>query len=218
MQTVADGQEQAGVSVHDRHRPLPSTWLILRVWFGLGLQSFGGGTATLYLIRRAVVEHYGWLSDDEFTRSWAVCQIAPGINLIGLTILIGWRLARVRGLLLALLGLLGPSVSITVLMTALYTRVQGLGLVQAGVRGIIPAAAGLGLLLAQQMARPLLRDSRQEGYASLAVSIVLLLSSMVVASLTAVSIIWVIWGAGVVGAVTHWYHHGAARRRRERTV
>ena len=214
MQSVPDGQQPVGVSIDEPHRPLPSTWLILRIWLGLGLQSFGGGTATLYLIRRAVVERYGWLSDDEFTRSWAVCQIAPGINLVGLTILIGWRLGRVRGLLLALLGLLGPSVSITVLMTAIYTRIQGLGLVQAGVRGIIPAAAGLGLLLAQQMARPLLRDSRHEGYASLAVSLVLLLGSVAVASLTNVSIIWVLWGAGAIGAITHWYWHAASRRRR----
>jgi chromate transporter len=218
MQTVPDDQQQAGVSVDNPQYSSPSTWLMLRVWLGLGLQSFGGGTATLYLIRRAVVERYGWLSDDEFTRSWAVCQIAPGINLVGLTILIGWRLARVRGLLLALLGLLGPSVSITVLMTAVYTRVQGLGLVQAGVRGIIPAAAGLGLLLAQQMARPLLRDSWHEGRASLAVSVVLLLGSVAVASLTTVSVIWVIWGAGALGAVFHWYRHGAARRRQGRTA
>ena len=217
MQPVPDGQQRS-IPVHDPHQPFASSWLILRVWLGLGLQSFGGGTATLYLIRRAVVERYGWLSDDEFTRSWAVCQIAPGINLVGLTILIGWRLARVRGLLLALLGLLGPSVSITVLMTALYTRVQGLGLVQAGLRGIIPAAAGLGLLLAQQMARPLLRDSRNEGRASLAVSIVLLLGSIAVASLTNASIIWVIWGAGAVGAIAHWYWHAASRRRWGPTV
>jgi chromate transport protein ChrA len=117
-----------------------------------------------------------------------------------------------------LAGLLAPSVSITVLMTALYARVQSLALVQAGVRGIIPAAAGRGLLLALQMARPLIRDSRYEGRPSLAVSIVLLLGSVGVASRTNVSIIWVIWGAGALGAITHWYRHGAATRGRGRAA
>ena len=39
----------------------PALWLFLRVWLSLGLQSFGGGAATLTLIRRAVVERHHWL-------------------------------------------------------------------------------------------------------------------------------------------------------------
>ena len=53
----------------------------LRAWLSIGIQSFGGGAATLYLIRRTAVERHGWLSNEEFTRDWGICQIAPGINL-----------------------------------------------------------------------------------------------------------------------------------------
>src|SRR5438105_7826591 len=95
----------------------PSPRLFLRVWLGLGLQSFGGGAATLTLIRRAAVEQYGWLSEAEFTRAWALVQIAPGINLLALTILIGRRTLGAKGIALALLGLLLPSVTVTVLLT-----------------------------------------------------------------------------------------------------
>jgi len=35
------------------------------------------------------VEERGWVEEEEFARFWALCQIAPGINLIALTILIG---------------------------------------------------------------------------------------------------------------------------------
>ncbi len=196
------GQAPAAARARDL-RPSPSTWLLLRIWFVLGLQSFGGGAATLYLIRRAVVERHGWLSDDEFTRSWAVCQIAPGINLLGLTILIGWRLRRGGGIVAALAGLLLPSVVVTVVMTALYARLENLALVRAAVRGIVPATVGLGVLLALQMARPLLRDSRRESRASLAVSVALLLGSLAIAALTRVSVVWIIWIAGALGAVAH---------------
>ena len=190
--------------------PRPSAWRVLWIWSALGLQSFGGGAATLYLIRRAVVDQQRWLSADEFTRSWAVCQIAPGINLIGLTILVGWHVGRVRGVLLALTGLLVPSVILTILLTALYARIQALGVVQAGMNGLIPASVGLGLLLAVQMVRPLLRDSHVEGRLSLAVSVALLLGSTALATFTEISVIWLIWGAGLIGAAIGWRQGRAA--------
>src|SRR5579872_5446806 len=96
-----------------------SSLLILRVWLAVGIQSFGGGAATLALMRRAVVDQHHWLTDELFTRDWAICQVTPGINLIAITILIGRRIASARGILLALIGLLFPSVSITILLTAL---------------------------------------------------------------------------------------------------
>jgi chromate transporter len=214
MHSVPDGglqPAQAAPLEHGLKRPALSAWMLLRVWFGLGLQSFGGGTATLYLIRRAVVERYGWLSEDEFTRSWAVCQIAPGINLVGLTILIGWRLAGVRGIVATLTGLLLPSVTITVLMTALYAGLQNLAVVRAALRGVVPATAGLGLLLALQMARPLLRQSRSEGRVSLSFSVTLLAGSAAFVALTQLSVITIVWGAGAAGALFHWRRHVASR-------
>lgn len=192
----------------------PSAWRVLWIWSALGLQSFGGGAATLYLIRRAVVDQQRWLSADEFTRSWAVCQIAPGINLLGLTILVGWHVGRVRGVLLALAGLLIPSVVLTILLTALYAQIQALGWVQAGMNGLIPATVGLGLLLAAQMARPLLRESQREGRLSLALSVALLLGSAALAAFTTISVLWLIWGAGLIGAVLSWRRAVDAGRRR----
>jgi chromate transporter len=183
-----------------------SSWLLLRVWLSLGVQSFGGGTATLFLIRQAVVERYRWKSEEDFTRSWGVSQIAPGINLLGLTILIGWRLARSRGIALALFGLLAPSVTITLLMAALYRRIQGLEVVHAAVNGIIPATVGLSFLLAIRLARPLMQASRREGTPSLAMSIGLLAGSAALVALTRLPVVGILWGAGMAAGLFHWWY------------
>ena len=82
----------------------PSLGLIFRVWFTLGIQSFGGGTATLALIQRAIVEKHRWITMEEFTRFWALCQIAPGINLFALTLLIGRKAGGALGVLVAVTG------------------------------------------------------------------------------------------------------------------
>src|SRR5215467_11767039 len=99
--------------------PRPSPWRLFWIWTVIGAQSFGGGSATLYLIRRVAVDRYRWLTDDDFTRYWGICQIAPGINILGLVVLIGWRDAGAPGALLSLGGLLLPSAAITVSLTSI---------------------------------------------------------------------------------------------------
>src|SRR6266850_8604768 len=143
-----------------------SPWRLLWIWTVIGAQSFGGGSATLYLMRRVAVERHGWLTDDEFTRYWGICQIAPGINILGLVILIGWRVAGALGATLSLTGLLLPSATITIGLTSIYASIRDTAMVRAAIAGVIPATVGLGSLLSFMMVRPLLNDARREGRAS----------------------------------------------------
>jgi chromate transporter len=193
----------------------PTRREIFRVWLALGAQSFGGGSATLALIRRAMIDQKGWLTDAEFVRDWALCQVTPGINLLGITILIGRRLGGAAGIALALTGLLLPSVSITVLITACYAHFQGLAAVKSAVRGIIPATVGLGLLTAYQMGLPLLAVSRREGRITLLVGVFLLLGSALIAALWMPPVVGVLCTAGAVGAFTFWIRE--VRRRRKKS-
>src|SRR4029450_12257049 len=112
---------------------------LLSIWLSIGLQSFGGGAATLYLIRRAAVEQHAWLTDEEFAHYWGICQIAPGINILGLVILIGWRVAGALGVAMALGGLLLPSAAITVALTAVYSSIKQASIVRAALSGVVPA-------------------------------------------------------------------------------
>ena len=192
------------------HRVSP--WTLFVTWLSLGAHSWGGGAATLLMIRREVVERRGWMSGEEFTRSWSICQVAPGINLLGLTTLIGWRVGRVWGVLVALLGLLLPSVAITALLTAIYAAVREQPAVQAALRGVVPATVGLGLLLTWQLVVPLVRQARRESRANLLVTLALLAGSTLVASLWQPPVIAILLGAGALGALYSWL---SARRRRE---
>lgn len=187
-------------------------WRLLWIWTVVGAQSFGGGSATLYLIRRVAVERHAWLTDDEFTRYWGICQIAPGINILGLVILIGWRVAGALGAVLALSGLLVPSAAITVALTAAYTSIREVPLVRAAIAGVIPASVGLGILLAYTMVRPLLNAARREGNTSTIVAAVILVGSVVAALMARAPAVAILWGAGGFSALAQW--HEAARQRR----
>ena len=190
---------------------------LLRVWLTLGAQSFGGGVATLALIRQASVERYGWLTEAEFARDWALVQIAPGINLIAMTILIGKRAAGGRGIVLCLAGLLLPSALITVLLTAGYAHIQRLPLMQSALRGIVPATVGIGLVTAAQMARPVLAACRKDGPLSLLVGVTLLAASGWTVFRLRVSVVPVLCVAGIIGAITRSLHERNKSRKGEQT-
>lgn len=176
---------------------------VLRVWLTLSVQSFGGGVATLALIRRAAVDKQGWVSEEEFGRFWGLVQLAPGINLVALTVLIGRRAAGGWGIAAAVAGLLLPSVALTVLMTAAYARVQHLLWVQAALRGIVPAVVGLGLVTAWQIAGPLLTASRRRGSASLALSL-LVLGGGIFAAERHLPVLLILGGGALLMAAASW--------------
>jgi chromate transporter len=178
---------------------------LLRIWFLLGLQSFGGGMATLYLIQRTAVDKYGWLTAEEFARDFALCQAAPGINLLCLTILVGRRVAGMAGAFVSLVGLLLPSVTLTILMTALYADLRTLPVVQAALHGIVPATIGLGLLLTLNMTRPLLAASNRESRLSLLIGWVLLVGSALAVVIGEAPVIIVLLSAGLIGALASWW-------------
>lgn len=182
----------------------PPSRAFFLLWLSLGLQSFGGGLATLALIRRAAVDEQQWLTEAEFAHDWSLVQIAPGINLLALTILLGRRAAGVRGIALALLGLLLPSAAVTVLLTAAYQQVQNAPLVRDALHGIIPATVGLGLVTAWQIARPTLAQARRLGWGSHLLSLSLLLGSALAAWLLHPPVLVILCGAGMVGAVWNW--------------
>jgi chromate transporter len=181
-----------------------SAWHLLRIWTVIGVQSFGGGSATLYLIRRVAVERYAWLTDEEFTRYWGICQIVPGINILGLVILIGFRVAGTWGAVLSLTGLLLPSAAITVALTSVYASIRDTTVVRAAIAGVVPATVGLGLLLSFTMVRPLLTAARQDGRGGTIIAVGLLLGSTIVASLARVPVLAILWSAGVLSAIARW--------------
>lgn len=171
------------------------------LWLLIGVQSFGGGVATLSLIRNAAVDRERWVSGDEFARYWGLVQLAPGINLVALTILLGRRAGGVGGIATALCGLLLPSAAITAALTALYARIQHAEIVERAVRGIIPATVGIGLVTAFQIALPILVRGTSEGRSSVAGYTLLLVCSVLAAIAFRGNVIWILLGAGVLGAL-----------------
>lgn len=133
---------------------------LARAWFDVGTQSLGGGTSTLQLIRRVIVERRGWVSAREFNEAWAIAQLSPGIHLVALAGMLGHRIARARGVVISVAAMMVPAALVTALMTAAYGTVADQPLAKAALAGMGPATAGMTLAQALLM----VRDVRQTGW------------------------------------------------------
>jgi chromate transporter len=166
----------------------------------IGIQSFGGGSSTFSLIHQAAIRR-GWLSEQEFVRAWSLVQISPGINLVKLTVMIGYRLHGWLGILAAVSGLLLPSSIVTVLMTAGFTTVRNIVWVQALMKGIIPAAIGLSFAMGVQMAQPIFLSAQKDGPGRVAAHIFLLVGSVGLMAYTQLSPLLILMISGIASLV-----------------
>ncbi|MEO8971469.1 MAG: chromate transporter [Ktedonobacteraceae bacterium] len=177
----------------------PNAWLLLRIWGTIGLQSFGGGASTLFLIQHEFMDKRDWLTQEEFNRLWSLCLMTPGINIIAVTVLIGRKLGGFRGIVASLAGLLLPSAAITCLLTAGFQLVKNSHAVQAILRGVIPATGGIMLLVGVRFAVPLLKQGRMDGLLELSISLVIIAGVAVVIIVFTITIPLVLLAAALVG-------------------
>jgi chromate transporter len=182
----------------DSSYPRPGAWTLLGIWTSIGLQSFGGGASTTFLIYRIFVEKRGWLLPEEYNRFWNLCVMAPGINLVGMTILIGRKLGGWRGVCASLGGLLVPSAAITCLLTAGFVSIQRFPATQAILQGVIPATAGIMLVVGIKYAQPLLKELHAEGNWRLIIGLALVLLSTLAIILLQIAIPLVLVGTALL--------------------
>jgi chromate transporter len=177
-------------------RSPPSSRALARAWFDIGTQSVGGGSSTLFMIRRILVERKGWITLREFTEAWALSQLSPGIHLVALAGLLGGRIAGLRGVIVSVAGMMVPAAIITAIATAFLGQVAQDPLVLAALAGIGPVAGGMTIGLALTMAQPVLQRGR---LAILDVAVIAAAFGLLLGGLA--QTIVVIFAAGAFGAV-----------------
>lgn len=176
----------------------PTLSSLFMVWCKISIQSFGGGSSTLLLMRREFVEKQKWFSTEEYAHYWTLGQLSPGIILVAMAILMGRHLAGARGIAVSLIGILLPSATITVLITAGFALIQTLRPVQDMIQGIIPATAGIMLVLSLNFATPLLRQAHKQGAIQSVECVVIVLGSTVALTVFHIEVFFVVCLAAFV--------------------
>ncbi len=139
-------------------RPSPSLLDFTKVIVRVGLTSFGGGLSGWML--REFVTNRAWLSEEEFLSGLSLSQVFPGVNVVNLSIWIGYRLHGGRGALAGALGIVVPPMLVIIGIAMLFADLSRYRVVHTVLDGVAAAAIGLAL---QMGLRAALRSGRDVG-------------------------------------------------------
>lgn len=138
----------------------PADWLLMLGHFvSLSLMAVGGAITTAPEMHRYLVFEQRWLSEGQFTSSIALAQAAPGPNALYIALL-GWNIGMnagagqglampgslglaLAGMLVAMLGTLLPSCTLTYLVAQWGQRNRELRPVRAFKAGMAPLVIAL---------------------------------------------------------------------------
>lgn len=157
----------------------------------LSLLAVGGAVATVPGLQREVVVEQGWLSASEFTGAVALAQAAPGPNLLFVAV-VGFNVAGLAGALAALMGMLLPSTTLTLVVSRWGGRRRDHPAVKAFVAGMAPVTLGLVLSSGWLLATPVIHEP---------LGALLVLTSMMLMWRTRISPIWLIAGGALAGGM-----------------
>jgi chromate transporter len=118
----------------------------------IGAVVFGGGFVMIPFIQREVVQHYGWLTQQQFVDAIALGQITPGPILISATF-IGYKVQGLTGAVVATLAVFLPSFLMTALAARQMMRLRRNPRVAGFIRGVLPAVVAMLLVAAITIAR-----------------------------------------------------------------
>lgn len=129
----------------------PSLLEFLSVIARIGLTSFGGGISGWLL--RIVVQERRWVSEAEFLSGLGVCQVFPGVNVVNISIWLGYRLHGNWGAVLGPCAIVVPPALVIVGIAELFLGVSQRPVVHTGLAGVAAAAIGLGAVMGLRAAR-----------------------------------------------------------------
>ena len=91
-------------------------------FFISGILGYGGGPASIPLVEKEVVGHYGWLTVQEFSEVLALGNALPGPIATKMAGYIGYEQAGITGAAVAVFATVAPSLILMVVFVGLLMR------------------------------------------------------------------------------------------------
>ena len=106
------------------------------LFFKIGLFTFGGGFSIIAQIQQELVDKRNWLTQEEILDMVSVARSLPGIMVINLAVLIGYRLKKVAGAIVCAVALSIPSIIVLSTVTVFYNQFSHNVYIQRAIVGV----------------------------------------------------------------------------------
>lgn len=126
----------------DRKIDLKLLWKLFLSTLYLSAFTFGGGYVIVTLMKSKFVDEYKWITEKEMLNITAIAQSAPGAIAVNAAIVVGFRLAGLIGILVAVLATIIPPfviISLISLFFEVFRQNQMITLLLAGMEAGVAA-------------------------------------------------------------------------------
>lgn len=180
--------EKRRVSFHSR------LWTLFTSMLTISAFTFGGGFVIVTLMKRRLVDELHWMTEQEMMDMTALAQSSPGAIAVNAAILVGWKVAGMAGMLVAVLGTILPPMVILTVISLGYQAFAGSRYVALVLRGMQSGVAAVILDAALSLGRHVAEGGQ-------GIHLLIMAGAFVSAFFLKVNVIWIVLFAGAAGAV-----------------
>jgi chromate transporter len=166
---------------------------IFWITFKLGALTFGGGYAIVPLFECEFVQKRNWIECEDMLNMIALSQSVPGAIAINCSVLLGYRLRKIKGALVSVLGSVLPSLIVLTAVTYVYESFKDNLYVYSALRGVRAAVVALIFSAFWRFTKPFRKD---------VLAVVAFVAAFALSLLWGASSIYIILGAIIYGIVT----------------
>jgi chromate transporter len=123
--------------------PRPSLGELSGVILRVSNVTFGGGYVTMAVLKRELVDERHWITDEDYTLSFALARVTPGTNILAFCAGVGSFMRGVPGAIAAVLAGTVPSALIALLLMVAFDSWQHNAVVAAALAAALAAACGM---------------------------------------------------------------------------
>jgi len=163
--------------------------------FTLSTFTFGGGYVIVPLMQKRFVNELKWIDEEEMLDLVAIAQSAPGPIAVNASIIIGYRMAGIRGALLSVLGTSLPPLIIISIVSYFYLAFRDNPIVNAVLFGMQAGVAAVIVNVVITMVNGITKDKKT-------LPIVVMVLSFLAAAFTSINIVVILFICGAIGAYT----------------
>ncbi len=111
-------------------------WQLFKSTFIISAFTIGGGFVIVPLLKTKFVDEFKWIEEKDALNMVAIAQSAPGVVAVNAAISIGYRLAGLRGTLVAVLATVLPPLITLSIISYCYNAVAGNEYIQLVLKGM----------------------------------------------------------------------------------
>ena len=175
--------------------------LLFWAYLKIGIFGFGGGYAMLSMIQFEVVDHYAWMTVEEFADMVALSQMTPGPVSINIATFIGYKVGGILGSFVATAAIVLPSLLILFFVLKFLFKHKDNYIVKTTLSSMKPVIAGLIFVAALIMMNPV--SFPDAGLHGSNISVIICAVSFVAVFFTKINPILLIIASGLVGYLVY---------------